>query len=122
MHAHRFPLILAAIGLLAGTAFAANVGGPSPNMTVNPNAVRGFISVGCAVQGTPVEFPDDIRLTNKGNMPIAAGTRIQWSMTGPNHSGIHKLTSALAPGGSVFLSHAFGGGVEAGHPCSAKAI
>lgn len=114
---------LASAGLLlvAGAAHGATQTTPG-NMAVNPFAVRAFVSIGCVAQGTPVEFPNDIVLSNKGNVTLAAGTRIQWIMTAPNRSGVYKLTAPLAPGKAVFVANVLGSGVGAGHPCSAKVI
>jgi hypothetical protein len=78
--------------------------------------------LGCQVAGTPSEFPDDIWIMNKGLGTIAAGTKVHWSVPAASKKGTYVLVSALAPGKGVAVSGVLGSGVEAGKPCSAKAI
>jgi hypothetical protein len=78
---------------------------------------------GCTVAGTPVEFPDDIWIINKGLGKLVAGTKVQWSIPGySSYKGTHTLVADLTPGQGVKLSGVLGGGVEAGHDCAAKAL
>jgi hypothetical protein len=77
---------------------------------------------GCMVAGTPSEFPDDLRFTNKGVGVLKAGTKISWKLAGYATGGTHTLVADLAPGSTVFASGILGGGVEAGHDCTAKVL
>src|SRR5690606_11438322 len=75
----------------------------------------------CVVSGTPVEFPNDIRVTNLGSTAIPAGTKINWEVN-PSTKGNYELSSALNPNQSASLSNVLGGGLEAGTPCSASPV
>jgi hypothetical protein len=77
---------------------------------------------GCMVAGTPSEFPDDLRFTNKGVGVLKAGTKISWNLTGYNTKGTYTLVADLSPGATAFASGILGGGVEAGHDCKAKVL
>lgn len=90
---------------------------------LNPSASKLNLSkvVACQVAGTPVEFPDDIWIINKGLGTIAAGTKVTWSVPAAAKTGTYVLASALAPGKGVMVNGVLAGGVEAGKPCSAKA-
>lgn len=78
---------------------------------------------GCSVAGTPVEFPDDIVIVNKGLAKLVAGTKIKWSIPGyATYAGVHTLVADLGPGQGVKLNGVLGSGVEAGHACAAKAL
>jgi hypothetical protein len=77
---------------------------------------------GCQVAGTPSEFPDDLRFTNKGVGVLKAGTKISWKLAGYATGGTHTLVADLAPGSTVFASGVIAGGVEAGHDCTAKVL
>jgi invasion protein IalB len=77
---------------------------------------------GCTVAGTPSEFPDDLRFTNKGVGTLKAGTKISWTLTGYNTKGTYTLVADLSPGATAFAAGVLGGGVEAGHDCKAKVL
>lgn len=77
---------------------------------------------GCTVAGTPVEFPDDLRFTNKGAAVLKAGTRISWKVNGYSSGGVYQLVADLSPGATVFAPGVLGGGVEAGRDCKAKVL
>jgi invasion protein IalB len=76
----------------------------------------------CTVAGTPSEFPDDLRFTNKGVGVLKAGTRISWTLTGYNKKGTYMLVADLSPGATAFASGILGSGVEAGRDCKAKVL
>jgi hypothetical protein len=78
--------------------------------------------VGCAVSGSPVEFPDDVKIINKGFGAIVAGTKVKWSVPSAGKQGVYTLTAGLASGKAVLLSGVLPGGVEAGKTCSANFI
>ena len=76
-----------------------------------------ILRVGCVANGTPSEFPNDILFTNKGTK-LNAGTKLRWTFSSPNHTGIFTLAAALNPGASVRASNVIPGGIEAGRYCS----
>lgn len=83
--------------------------------------------LGCVVQGTPVEFPDDITITNESNNVTAStGTTIQWKVQGPvanappAFAGEHVITGDLAPGEGLLIAGVLPGGQEAGTECEAE--
>jgi hypothetical protein len=78
--------------------------------------------VECKVQGTPVEFPDDILIVNSGNVTIAKGQKISWKVPKINKTGIHTLAADLLAGKSVFVDGALPGGIEAGAACEASVV
>lgn len=109
--------VAAALLISGGLAVAANT------IQLNPGALRVILPVGCAVAGTPVEFPNDVQLINKAQVALVAGTKIGWSVDGySTYKGTFTLPQKLAPGKAVFLSGVLGSGVEAGHPCTAKVL
>lgn len=120
---------LAAAALVLATSFAqAGGGGIQINQTVgnaqiNQDILKLAKVAVCEVAGTPSEFPDDIWLVNKGAGKLVAGTKIKWSVEGySNYKGTYTLVAQLSPGQGVKLNGVLGGGVEAGHPCAAKAL
>lgn len=74
-------------------------------------------SLDCTVQGTPVEFPDDIYVYNKGVGAVAKGKILHWSIPNTTRAGDYTLTQDLASGKGVFLSGVVGGGMSAGVKC-----
>lgn len=77
----------------------------------------------CTVAGTPSEFPNDIWIMNKGLVKLIAGTKVNWGIDGYSaYKGTHTLVADLSPGQGVHLNNVLPGGVEAGRPCSAKAL
>lgn len=75
-------------------------------------------SLDCTVQGTPVEFPDDVYVHNKGTVAVAKGKILHWSIPNTTRAGDYTLTEDLAAGKGVFLSGVVGGGMAAGVRCS----
>jgi hypothetical protein len=78
--------------------------------------------VGCTVAGSPSEFPDDVKIVNKGLGALAAGTKVKWSVPSAGKAGVYTLNASLAPGYAVLVSGVLGAGIEAGRPCTAKFI
>jgi hypothetical protein len=78
--------------------------------------------VGCNVAGSPSEFPDDIKIINKGFGPLVAGTKVKWSVPSAGKAGVYTLGAGLAAGQAVVVSGVLGAGIEAGRPCTAKFI
>ena len=105
----------AALSVLALSAAVAQADNRIKLGTVKIGAVPG-----CAVAGTPSEFPDDIMIVNKGLASMPAGTKVHWSVPSVGKQGNYTLAAALAPGKGVFLSGVLGGGVEAGKSCKAS--
>lgn len=74
----------------------------------------------CVVAGTPVEFPNDIAISNTYNFATPAGVSV--SYTAPfGNTGVVTLPS-LAPGATHIVSNAIPGGHPAGAPCTATEI
>ncbi|MFN3197647.1 MAG: hypothetical protein ACE366_04400 [Bradymonadia bacterium] len=76
----------------------------------------------CGFYGTPVEFPNDVQITNKGRNTLKKGTRIQWRNGNGAHKGVYKLTSDLAAGATVSAHNVVPGGIPAGASCTAKVL
>ena len=70
--------------------------------------------------GSPVEFPDDIRITNPHNFATDAGIVVAYNAPYGNTGTV--VLPALAPGAGFHVSNAVPGGVTAGAPCSASQI
>ncbi len=85
-----------------------------------PDVVRIKMVFGCAVSGTPIEFPNDIGIFNTNNFAIPAGVKVLYS-TPFGGAGIATLP-ALAPGQAFHVSNAVPGGLPAGTPCTAKKL
>ncbi|HMJ12682.1 MAG TPA: hypothetical protein VK524_14770 [Polyangiaceae bacterium] len=122
----RFALGLIAVSAFAlhsASVFAENKPAPAPSVRA---PVKGPIAVilrkvTCQTAGTPTEFPNGMRIFNKGNSVLAAGTKISWKFTNGG-GGTHTLAAALAPSASVFHPQANPGGIGAGAPCTAKIL
>ncbi|HEY9011915.1 MAG TPA: hypothetical protein VIN06_12940 [Devosia sp.] len=112
---------LAAVLVTTTLAVAGN-GGIQINTGVEIN--RGTLQLGkfasCMVAGTPSEFPDDIRFTNKSTVKLSAGTKIKWTVQGMD-SGTYTLVADLAPGAHVLATNQ-NAGIEAGRDCKAKVL
>lgn len=81
---------------------------------VNQRILR--VRMGCVITGTPVESPDDIRLTAQHT--IAAGSVATWSIPGTSLGGTVTLP-AMVPGQSLFVPNVLPGGWPAGNGCTA---
>ena len=71
----------------------------------------------CVVDGTPVEFPDDIAISHNYNFTTPAGTRVAWTAPFGNFGRV--ALPALEPGKRYIVRHAVPGGITAGSPCTA---
>ncbi len=90
-------------------------------MQVNPNALRPIkLQFNCVVQGTPVEFPNDIAISHNYNFTVPAGTKVAY-VAPFGKSGVVTLP-ALAPGKVHYVMNVFPGGGPAGAPCSASQV
>lgn len=76
------------------------------------------ISLTCAVDGTPAEFPNDILIANTGLIEIPARTRIVWQVESPRVGGTAVLAKALKPGKFTRANDVLRNGIEAGTPCT----
>lgn len=74
--------------------------------------------LGCVVQGTPVEFPDDVNITNNGTSTVKKGKTLHWEIPNTSRKGDYVLTQDLLAGKSVFVSGALPGGHPAGAQCT----
>lgn len=102
-----------------------------PTLQVNPNqAPQTFkvipnlqftYSFDCRAQGTPVEFPNDIVIINKGPGVVPQGTQVHWEIAKPNYKGNYTLP-ALNQGQHIFISGVAGSGVQAGTPCTVTVL
>jgi hypothetical protein len=92
---------------------------PSLGQTPSYGGASGLLlRLRCAVQGTPSEFPNDIRIwRNVGG--ISAGTVVTWTLPSTGETGTAVLP-AVPAGQSYFLSNVLPGGREAGTPCAAS--
>jgi hypothetical protein len=79
-------------------------------------------SVGCLVAGTPVEFPNDLYLTNKGTEALKAGTKLKFAVQSTGAKGALLLNTDIAVGAQVKVADVLNGGAEAGAPCTAKIL
>lgn len=116
---------LAAILVTTTLAMAAGGGQTNSNRVVqqvDTGIAMVIKKATCKVAGSPSEFPDDIWFTNKGNVVLPAGTKINWKLAGYNNSKNHTLVADLAPGAGVYALNANPGGTEAGHDCAAKVL
>lgn len=103
------------------TLTAAAYAGPNIKAAKSKKTIR-TVGVTCGFYGTPVEFPNDVQITNRGWTSLKKGTRISWSTKNGGIKGTHTLAADLAKGQTVSVSNVVGGGVEAGHPCVAKVL
>jgi hypothetical protein len=121
------PVIYRDIGLDFGDANAGGAGTPG---TVNGGLtdyrdvakLNIGLKLNCFVAGTPVEFPDDLVISNAGLIAVPAGTKIQWSVAVAGEYGFAVLAKTLTPGKSVKLNSVLEGGVELGSACAITAI
>lgn len=111
------------VGGAPGDAFVpAGVSGGSSNSPDTFHAERGVAAVGCLVAGTPVEFPNDLYLTNKGTQTLKAGTKLKFAVQSTGAKGAVRLPTDIAVGAQVKVADVLNGGAEAGAPCTAKVI
>lgn len=110
--------------LVTTTLAVAGNGGIGIGTNTGVEVDRGILQVGkfasCMVAGTPSEFPDDIRFTNKSTVKLSAGTKIKWTVQGMD-TGTYTLVADLAPGAHVLATNQ-NSGIEAGRDCKAKVL
>jgi hypothetical protein len=98
---------------------SAPQGGSSSSQDVGP--IAGAV-IGCLVAGTPIEFPNDLYLTNKGTAPLKAGTKLKFAVQSTGAKGALLLNTDIAVGAQVKVADVLNGGADAGAPCTAKVI
>ncbi|MGK2858610.1 MAG: hypothetical protein ACSLFQ_15520 [Thermoanaerobaculia bacterium] len=118
-------LIMLAMICVAWTVSAAEPAKPAsqttqqqPAMPVGTTVPAPIQKLECVVQGSPTEFPDDIHLTNAGNVKLEKGTKISWALPNTTRKGTYTLAADVAPGSGVFMSGVLGGGHPAGAVCT----
>lgn len=105
--------------LLAAASLATAADARSATIVKVPD-VAGMSLVmhfGCLVSGTPVEFPNDIKIVNTNGYHTPAGVKVAY-LTPYGKIGTTVLPG-LAPGAYHFVSNAIPGGAPAGSTCSA---
>jgi len=120
--AYKIAAVAAVIAVSANVVAAANTTRkPKASQTlqkVKPSILQYAVKFDCKAQGTPVEFPNDLVVVNKGPGSISAGTKINWRMENSFTQGSYVLP-ALAPNQQAFISNANPGGLPAGTKCFA---
>ncbi len=86
--------------------------------TARVPVVAAALNVDCAVEGTPTEFPNDIKIWSSDG--ITAGTTLAWNVPGSTFDGILEMP-ALAPNQAAFISGVLSGGLPAGTLCEVQA-
>lgn len=113
-------VLTVAVALLASGAFAADpkptAQAEKPVATQMPSAMEPvpIKKVDCVVQGSPVEFPDDLYMKNAGNVVLPKGTKISWAIPNTVRKGTYTLTADLAVGSGTIASGLLPGGHPAG--------
>ena len=115
--------------MLSGVLPGGHPAGAVCTVTIKPTLVHGPVvavpvkpSFTCVVQGTPVEFPDDIVIKNSGVVVVAKGTKIHWQLPNTSRQGDYTFDADLAPGASKMLSGVLPGGHPAGAACTVKVM
>ena len=120
--AYTIATVAAVLAVSANVATAGNSTRQAPSKQVLQKApskgLQYIVKFDCKAQGTPVEFPNDLVVVNKGPGSISAGTKINWRMENSFTQGSYVLP-ALAPNQHAFISNANPGGLPAGTKCFA---
>ena len=110
---------MASISILAAESVRyGGVDGPARSVDLSNLSFQPHLD--CRAHGTPIDFPDDIIVTNEGPGFVRAGTKIRWQMDGGSQ-GIHVLP-ALAPSESTYIFKANPGGIPTGRKCKADIL
>ena len=112
------------VGLASSGALAAQLRVQKPTgVVINPNLLNlSLYHLGCPVWGTPVDFPNDVELTNTGGATIPSGYKIHWDVPAPHHEGTYTFTAPLPAGQHVFIGNAVPGGAGRGEQCTTTAV
>ena len=78
------------------------------------------VRMSCVVNGTPVEFPNDIQIKNIGKAPIKKGTKVSWKVKGAK--GVYTLKKQLLPNKFRLLANVMKNGLSAGTKCEVRAL
>jgi hypothetical protein len=119
-------LVVASVAL-ASSAYAAGQPTLGPSQTpgpvvTNPGIMKPIFKIQCVVNGTPVEFPNDIYLGNEGPGTIPAGYKVHWDLPAPHFSGDYTFAQDVVPGKGVYILGAVPGGAPAGVLCTWTAV
>jgi hypothetical protein len=110
--------------VLAATAATASAHAQSfkPVTRDMHRAAPYVVPLGCEINGSPAEFPNDLVFFNRGSVTLMAGHKIAWRTFGPAYQNTYTLTAELRPGAAVRANNVLPGGIEAGKPCQARAL
>lgn len=112
-------LAIVTVNILAAEGF--NNGGVEIPTDISRLSSQAFQpKLDCHAHGTPIDFPDDILVTNEGPGTVRAGTRIRWRMESGN-DGTYALP-ALAPKESTYIFAVNPGGISTGSRCTAGIV
>ncbi len=101
---------------------ATGTGKSGTGIGTGPEAVATrTIKLACIVGGTPVEFPNDIWITNTTGATLVKGTALTFAVPSIGVKGSFILPSNVAPGTQVQIADIFGG-AQAGAPCTVKLV
>ena len=106
----------AQVGAVAPVARAT---APAPIVGGSIYESRHNLKLACIVGGTPVEFPNDIWVTNTSSATLIKGMALTFAIPSVGVKGSFILPSNVAPGTQVKIADVFGG-AEAGAPCTIK--
>lgn len=112
-------LAAATLAVAASTTLPVNAGSglPTAATAIKPELRKAmkqqqryvFYKFDCAVAGTPIEFPDDVKIWETTGKTVPAGTKIKWTVKAGNgqivKSGQHTLAAPLGAGKVAFLSN-----------------
>jgi len=118
-------MIVVSVCFVMGVSYVAWSGPQQPGVeksTIKKPKPMYIIKLGCVHEGTPVDFPDDIVITNITGPTLKKGTYIKWESYHGTYQGVVKLDKDLSKGKSIFVPNAFPGGIEAGRKCKAQVI
>ena len=116
---------IAVVATILGLATAATAekhdGGISKELTTAGSGlqreVQGSFNLICKVQGTPIDFPNDVVLLNEGLGPVPKGTVVQWAIDKQQSQGSYTFNAALGHKQGVTLLDVLPFNIEAGTPC-----
>ena len=114
--AHKMAALAAILAVSANVAAAGSYYMPQ-KPTLQKKMQFQSTAFDCSAQGSPVEFPDDIVVVNKGTATIPAGTTIRWKMVKHGTQG-DSVLPVLAPNQHTYIWGALPNGVEAGQKCT----
>jgi len=110
-------------GVGGGASGSGGTGGTSHGSSTSSGGSiyesRHNLKLACIVGGTPVEFPNDLWVTNTSSATLIKGMALTFAIPSVGVKGSFILPSNVAPGTQVKIADVFGG-AEAGAPCTVK--